>query len=74
MNAPVAKGKRLTCPVCQDSSFFTLKQIKETGGRIDCANHVQWVTMVDLAELIEILGHTTSIHPDDFEEVEFETA
>lgn len=76
-------GKRLTCPVCRDSGFFTLDKLAVTNGKIDCGNHSQVVEMVDLATLIEIGGllpvvlleeevdfeveNMAVLHPDDFE-------
>lgn len=49
-------GKRLTCPLCRDSSFMSFEMIEAGGGKIYCTNHTNWIEMVDLAELIEILG------------------
>jgi hypothetical protein len=51
----MAKGKRLTCPYCKDSSFFTLEQIEAMNGRVQCGNHLAPIEMVDLVALLEIL-------------------
>jgi hypothetical protein len=73
----MAKGKRLTCPVCQDSSFFSLEQLKtieEFGGKIQCdgeGRHVL-VEMVDLVELNKIFGWGKPLTEE--EEVDFNTA
>ena len=56
------RGKRLTCPMCKDTSFYTLKEIEAAGGRIQCDNHRVGVEMVDLVMLMEILGGGVSDH------------
>lgn len=53
----MAQGKRLTCPLCRDSSFFTFEQIEAAGGNIDCGNHTAWITMIDLSELMALFGN-----------------
>jgi hypothetical protein len=68
----MAKGKRLTCPLCQDSSFFTLEQLASVGGRVQCGNHLAPIEMVDLLGLFEIFGRGEPV-PEEFEE-EFEAA
>lgn len=75
-------GKRLTCPICRDSSFYTQERIEAAGGRIYCSERHSWCEMVDLATLMEILGGPAVVsvkdvdferedmdvlHPDDFE-------
>lgn len=70
----MAKGKRLTCPVCQDSSFFTFEQLKGLKRPIQCdgeGRHVL-VEMVDLVELYEILGRGEPL--DEEQEAEFNAA
>jgi hypothetical protein len=44
------KGKRMTCPECQDSLFVSL----EEAGFVYCQNHVYPVKMVDLMEMIRL--------------------
>lgn len=64
-------GKRLTCPLCRDSSFFSLEQLASVNGIIYCDNHPNWVEMVDLAVLMEIMGlQVVVVEAEDFEEVE----
>jgi hypothetical protein len=72
-------GKRLTCPVCKDSAFFSNFELAEyEGGRVFCDNHQPVVEMVDLADLLAIWGIPQRVelevveledsHPDDFED------
>lgn len=72
-------GKRLTCPVCKDSAFFSNFELAEMGGSVYCDNHDPVVEMVDLADLLAIWGIPQRVelkkvdffedsHPDDFED------
>lgn len=63
-------GIRLTCPMCGDSSVFTQEEIDAAGGSIDCGNHVAWVTMVNLVDLMNIWATVSA--PVEEEEVELE--
>lgn len=69
----MAKGQRLYCPVCKDNGFFTDEQLASVNGKVDCGNHVQAVTMVNLAEYLSIMGFITA-KPHVEEEVEVEFA
>lgn len=67
----MAKGKRLTCPVCKDSSFYTFEQLEALNNTVRCTNHLIPADMIDLVALYEVL---TAGHPlDDFQEVELDT-
>lgn len=68
----MAKGRRLYCPKCGDSSFFTEEQLASVKGSVDCGNHFEPVTMVNLAEYLNIMGFgTDSPLVEQEEEVEF---
>lgn len=60
-------GKRLTCPLCRDSSFYSFVELEAHGGRVYCDNHPNWIEMVDLAELMEIYGLQVVVVEDEVE-------